>query len=86
RLPGQFAGGTVGPGERGQTGRDTQPSSLSHTPPPPRPVPSGPPRRVGEPDPPTPPPIFGEEVEGERPLDELILQYLIENARKRRGS
>ncbi len=72
-------------GDPGQTGRDTQPSSLS---PPPleRSQQASQPRTVGQPDPPTPPPAFEEkEVEGEKPLDELILQYLIDNARSRRG-
>jgi hypothetical protein len=52
-------------------------------PPPPRSLRAGPPRRLGRPDPP-PPPVF-EAEEPERPLDELILQYLIDNARRRRG-
>jgi hypothetical protein len=82
RLPALFGESA---GDTGQTGRDTQPSSLS--PPPPEPSrQSSRPRRVGQPDPPTPPPAFEDgEVEGEKPLDELILQYLIDNARNRGG-
>lgn len=82
RLPALFG---TSQGNTGQTGRDTQPSSLS-PPPPERRQQASHPRRAGQADPPTPPPAFEErEVEGEKPLDELILQYLIDNARNRGG-
>lgn len=81
RLPDLFG---APEGDTGRTGRDTQPSSLS--PPLERSQQASQPRTVGQPDPPTPPPAFEEkEVEGEKPLDELILQYLIDNARSRGG-
>jgi hypothetical protein len=82
RLPDLFGSPQ---GDTGQTGRDTQPSSLS-PPPPERSQQASRPRTVGQPDPPARPPAFDEkEVEGEKPLDELILQYLIDNARERGG-
>jgi hypothetical protein len=82
RMPDLFG---APPRDAGQGGRDTQPSSLS---PPPlqRSQQASRPRTAGQPDPPAPPPAFEErEVEGEKPLDELILQYLIDNARSRGG-
>jgi hypothetical protein len=82
RLPDLFG---ASPGDTGRTGRDTQPSSIS-PPPPERSQQASRPRAVGQPDPPRPPPAFeADEVEGEKPLDELILQYLIDNARNRGG-
>jgi hypothetical protein len=81
RLPRLFAGAAraeaAAPG-----GSDTRPGAPTQ--PAPRSLRAGPPRPLGRPDPPTPPPVF-EAEEGERPLDELILEYLIDNARRRRG-
>ena len=62
---------------------DTQPDGLA---PPGLPRRPSRPRQAGHPDPPTPATAFGDDLEGEKPLDELILQYLVDNARRRSGS
>ncbi len=80
RLPGEFGAELA---DTGQSGRDTQPSSLAPPPPEapvqPRSAPAPEPPRTREAPDPEP------EPEGEKPLDELILQYLIDNARNRGG-
>src|SRR5215468_641994 len=74
-------GAVLDDGEARSSTRPTETAPLEELTEPPEPLPAAAPKSAGPPDAGRP---FGESVVSAKPLDEVILDYLVENARKRR--